>query len=153
MDNKILQYFLKGLFLIGVIGVLALALAVLGYGIYKSGHLFSAIFSQTFEGKSVVAEAMHDLDLILVGITILVAAIGLFELFIYPIPNLPSWMKIEDLDELKSMLIKVSIVVMAISFMGKVVTWNGETDLLGYGIAMGTVIIALSYFIGMKSKH
>jgi uncharacterized membrane protein YqhA len=78
--------------------------------------------------------------------------IGLFELFVGAIDNLPGWLVIKDIDELKSMLIKVVIVVMAVSFTGKIVTWDGETDLLGYGLGLGVVIFALSFFLKVKGS-
>jgi hypothetical protein len=49
------------------------------------------------------------------------------------------------------MLIKVIVLVMGVSFTGRIVTWDGETDLLGYGIGIGVVTLALSYFLKVKS--
>ncbi|NND07964.1 MAG: YqhA family protein, partial [Saprospiraceae bacterium] len=67
--------------------------------------------------------------------------------------NLPEWFRMKDIDQLKSMLIKVTIVVMGVSFTGRIVTWDGSTDLLGYGIGLGVVILALSYFLNVKIKE
>jgi len=46
----------------------------------------------------------------------------IFELFVHPIQDLPEWLKVSNFDNLKSMLVKVIIVVMGISFMGRAVT-------------------------------
>ena len=58
----------------------------------------------------------------------------------------------EDFEALKGVLIKTVIVVLGISFMGRVVTWDGEANLLNYGIAIGAVVAALSFFLSVKSE-
>ena len=39
-----------------------------------------------------------------------------------------------------------------VSFMGRVVTWDGEKSLLDYGLAIGAVVAALSFFLSVKSE-
>ena len=41
---------------------------------------------------------------------------------------------------------------MGISFMGRVVAWDGVENLLNFGVAVGVVILALSYFLNVKIK-
>ncbi|MEM6784568.1 MAG: YqhA family protein, partial [Bacteroidota bacterium] len=53
---------------------------------------------------------------------------------------------------LKGILIKTAIVVMAISFMGRAVTWDGDENLLEYGVAIGAVIAALAFFLSVKEE-
>ncbi len=80
-------------------------------------------------------------------------ALGLYELFIHKISNLPDWLQIRNIDELKAMLIKLVKVVIGISFTGRIVTWDGNNDLLGYGVGLGAVIAALSFFLRVKIKE
>ncbi|MCS4057662.1 putative membrane protein YqhA [Salinibacter ruber] len=65
---------------------------------------------------------------------------------------MPDWLRMEDLDALKGVLVKTIIVVLGISFMGRAVTWEGEEGLLSYGIAIGAVVVALSVFLSVKSE-
>ncbi|MEO0341340.1 MAG: YqhA family protein, partial [Bacteroidota bacterium] len=60
------------------------------------------------------------------------------------------WLVIKDFDELKLLLVKASIMVIAISFVGKAVTWKGDTNIMYYGIGIGAVIAALSFFMSIK---
>lgn len=39
------------------------------------------------------------------------------------------------------------VVVLGIAFLGQVVTWNGERELLGFGVATAGVIAALAFHI------
>jgi uncharacterized membrane protein YqhA len=64
---------------------------------------------------------------------------------------LPEWLTINNLDDLKNKLIAVVIVVLGVLFLGQVVSWDGKTDLLGYGVSIALVIAALTYFLAQKS--
>ncbi len=79
------------------------------------------------------------------------AAIGLYELFVDPqLPTLP-WLAIKDIDDLKARVLGVVIVVLGVLFLGQVISWDGERDLLGFGVAVALVIAALTYFLAAKS--
>jgi hypothetical protein len=45
----------------------------------------------------------------------------------------------------------VVIVVLAVMFLGHVVAWDGERELLGIGTAIALMIAALTYFLSGKS--
>ena len=81
-----------------------------------------------------------------------VIAIGLFELFVDDRLDLPNWLEIHDLNDLKDKLIGVVVVVMGVLFLGQVVTWDGQRDLLGYGVGIAAVIAALTWFSSQKPK-
>ena len=90
------------------------------------------------------------MDLFLLGTVFYIIALGLYELFIDTNIRVPSWLEIKTLDDLKDKLIGVVIVVLAVLFLGQVVSWNGQKDLLGYGVAIALVIAALTYFLRLK---
>ncbi|MEM1128049.1 MAG: YqhA family protein, partial [Bacteroidota bacterium] len=94
---------------------------------------------------------MTVVDLFLLGFSVLIASVGIYELFVGPLREMPAWLRIADLDALKAALIKTAIVVMGISFMGRAVTWDGEENLLEYGLAIGAVIVGLSFFLSVKT--
>lgn len=144
---------LKGLALVAVIGILILSIGVFGYSIYDIIKVFKVIIAQSAGTEEIILKALKSIDLVLLGVVFFVMGVGLFELFIGAIDNLPDWLVIKNIDELKSMLIKVVIVVMGVSFSGRVITWDTQTDLLGYGVGLGAVIFALSYFLKIKGKE
>ena len=47
---------------------------------------------------------------------------------------------------------RVVVVVMGVLFLGQVVTWDGQRDLLGYGVGIAAVIAALTWFSSQKPK-
>ena len=45
------------------------------------------------------------------------------------------------------------VVVLAVAFLGEVITWDQETDLLGLGVAVGAVIAALALFLRARQEE
>ena len=87
----------------------------------------------------------------MLGTVIYIIAIGLYELFIDDQIQLPDWLEIHTLDDLKDKLIGVIVVVLAVLFLGQIVAWDGQRDLLSYGVSIALVIAALTYFLRGKA--
>ncbi|GAB4440805.1 MAG: YqhA family protein [Chloroflexi bacterium OHK40] len=100
--------------------------------------------------KDLLVKAIELADLFLLGTVLYVIAVGFYELFIDDTLKLPAWLVIHDLDDLKDKLIGVVIVVLGVVFLGQVITWDGQRDLLRFGGAVAAVIAALAYFLGQK---
>ncbi|MEL7249248.1 MAG: YqhA family protein [Bacteroidota bacterium] len=149
---KALVYLFRAIGIIAALCLFFLGLAVLFYTLVEGFHVFESILGFTTVEGRVIYNAMGILDLILLSFSIFIAAIGIYELFVNPIEHLPAWLQVDDLDALKGMLIKIIVPVMGISFLGRVVTWDGEQNLLSFGVAIAAVMIALSYFLSIKSK-
>jgi uncharacterized membrane protein YqhA len=143
---------LKIISFIAAIGVILMAIGVYIYSFYSIIKVLGYIVLESPEEGEVIILSLKAIDAVLMGVIFFIIGLGLFELFIKPIENLPPWFQMKNIDQLKAMLIKVIVVVMAVSFAGRIVTWDGETDLLGYGIGMGVVILALSYFLNVKMQ-
>ncbi len=102
--------------------------------------------------KSLILGAIELVDLFLVGTTLYIIALGLYELFFDQYLPSPPWLTIRDLDDLKAKVLGVVIVILAVLFLGQALTWDGERDLLRFGGAIALVIVALAYFLGQKSR-
>lgn len=150
--SNLFGWLLKGLALIASLGILFLAMGVFGYSVYEISKVLRVIVEQSAGEEEIILKALKSVDLVLLGVVFFIMGIGLYELFVGAIDNLPAWLVIKDIDELKSMLIKVVIVVMGVSFTGKIVTWDAKTDLLGYGLGLGVVIFALTFFLKVKGS-
>jgi uncharacterized membrane protein YqhA len=85
-------------------------------------------------------------DLSLLATVLYVIGVGLYELFVGRV-ELPEWLVIKILDDLKVKLISVVVTVLAVLFLGQVVSWDGKTDLLPLGAAIALVIAALTFFL------
>ncbi|MBA3534855.1 MAG: YqhA family protein [Ardenticatenales bacterium] len=144
------------LIIIAVVGSFIASLTILLYGIFEIFHLVAetvAVGAVSSKGaKALALASIEIIDLFLLGTVFYIIALGLYELFIDDQLPVPDWLVIHTLDDLKNKLIGVVIVVMAVLFLGQVVTWDGQRDLLGFGAAIALVIAALTYFLGQKSK-
>ena len=141
---------------LAVLGSVAASFTVMIYGLAELVQLVvatiqSAEVSRT-GAKALALELIEIIDLFLLGTVFLIIGVGLYELFIDPNVRLPAWLEIRTLDDLKNKLIGVVIVVLGVLFLGQVVSWDGERDLLGYGAAIALVIAALTYFLGLKTS-
>jgi uncharacterized membrane protein YqhA len=108
-----------------------------------------------FSGETtdyVAATFIELADLYLLGVVVYIIAIGLYKLFIDDRVSTPAWLEIRHIDDLKSKLASLIIVVLAVAFLKQVVAWDGETNLLIYGGGIAVVIAALTYFLSAKTK-
>lgn len=138
---------------LAVLGIIILAISIYFYSFYEIVQVIKTIvFGKPKEGE-VILQSLKAIDSVLLGVIFFIIGLGLFELFIGPIDNLPDWFHMENMDQLKTMLIKVIVVVMGVSFTGRIVTWDGSSDLLNYGIALAVVVFALSFFLKVKNKE
>ena len=65
---------------------------------------------------------------------------------------MPDWLVISDLDDLKVKLISVVVTVLSVLFLGQVVSWDGQTNLLIPGAGIALVIGALTLFLSQQGK-
>lgn len=131
------------------------ATTLLVYGAVETFSIVRGILDPSLDSpraKQLILAFIELTDIFLLATVLYVIAIGLFELFVDDRLNLPNWLEIHDLNDLKEKLIGVLIVVMAVLFLGQVVTWDGERNLLQYGAGIALVIAALTWFVSQKSK-
>jgi uncharacterized membrane protein YqhA len=97
-------------------------------------------------------ELIEITDIILLGTVLYIVALGLYQLFIDQNLVLPRWLKVNDLTDLKRDLIAVVVVLLGVSFLGEVVNWEGESDVLPLGAAVALVIAALGFILWLTPK-
>jgi uncharacterized membrane protein YqhA len=99
-------------------------------------------------------ELIEITDIILLGTVLYIVALGLYQLFIDHNLALPRWLKVNDLTDLKRDLIGVVVVLLGVSFLGEVVNWEGENDILPLGAGIALVIAALGFILWLTpNKH
>ena len=133
---------------LGVATLLLLSLSLFALGAIRGVMLVVehiAPFNQAKTAKAFAIASIELADLFLIATALYIVGIGLYELFIGG-PVLPGWLKIASLDDLKDKLISVSIVVIAIAFVSQIVNWDGQNNLLPYGVAIALVVLALTAF-------
>jgi uncharacterized membrane protein YqhA len=96
--------------------------------------------------KDSIVEVLTAIDAILLGTVLLVIGYGLYELFVDTNIEVPAWLQINDLDDLKSKLIGVVAAIIAVVFVGVFVDSNRAADVVSYGLGAGALLAGLGLF-------
>ncbi len=100
--------------------------------------------------KELTLVLVTNIDLFLLSAGFYIIALGFYELFVDDDIPLPNWLEINNFDDLKSNLVGIIIVVIAVAFLGQVIDWKGGSDIAYFGLAIGLVTASLTYFITAK---
>jgi len=105
---------------------------------------------------------LTEIDTFLIGATLIIAAFGLYELFVARINPaslrlpLPHWLEMTDLNDLKARVISMIILVVAVSFVDVLLEFGGATlEILYLGTGVAVFIIALTVYLrfGSDTNH
>ena len=102
--------------------------------------------------KLTIVEVLTAVDAILLGTVLLVIGYGLYELFIDSEIEVPLWLRVEDLDDLKSKLIGVVVAIVAVVFVGVFVDSDRAGDVISYGVGAGALVLGLAVFAYASKK-
>jgi uncharacterized membrane protein YqhA len=103
--------------------------------------------------KEIIVEVLTAVDAILLGTVLLVIGYGLYELFIDADLDVPQWLRVYDLDDLKSKLIGVVVAIVAVVFVGVFVDSNRASDVISYGVGAGALVVGLAIFAFATKKE
>lgn len=144
------------LIIIAVLGSLLASFLVIVFAgldiVWIALNVFKQDITAPGIGKHVAVGAIELIELFLLGIVLYVIALGMYQLFIERDVYLPHWLEIRSLDNLKERLLSTVLVMLAVTFLGYAVTWDGSINILGIGIAVGLVIAALAYTIKLGKE-
>ena len=113
--------------------------------------VYSAVSSE-YGLKETIVEVLTAVDAILLGTVLLVIGYGLYELFIDAEIEVPLWLRVRDLDDLKSKLIGVVVAILAVVFVGVFVDSNRSDDVISYGVGAGALVVGLAIFAFATKK-
>jgi uncharacterized membrane protein YqhA len=85
----------------------------------------------------------------LIGTILFLTSLGFYQLFFQVLP-LPEWLKMNNIEEMELSLIGLTIVVLGVNFLS-VIFEQQEINLAIYGIGYSLPIVALSYFMKIRS--
>jgi uncharacterized membrane protein YqhA len=136
--------------IIAVIGCLITTLTLLGFGIYEIGETLLKIPKGLTNSKETVLKFIEVVDTFLLATVFLIISIGLYELFVDNTLELPEWLRVNSLDDLKGKLVGVVIIVLGVIFLGNTAKWSAGSDILYLGGGVAAVIFALTYFLRQK---
>ena len=145
------------LMIVAVLGCFLGAAVLLVYGgIAAVQTLVAALVARAGVDKTMkdlMLSFVEMIDLFLLGAVLYIVALGLYQLFIDDALDLPRWLEVHDLDDLKAKVIGVIIVLLGVIFLGYVIEWDGQRDILALGIAVSLVMAALTFMYYLGQRH
>lgn len=139
------------LVLIAVIASIISAFAAFLWGGYKTYEIiYHAVGSIGDDDHAIGVELISLMDTFMIATALYIFAVGLYELFIADL-DLPEWLSIHNLHDLKAKLSGVIILVMAVNFLEHLVHWKDASATLMFGLSIAVVtasLIAFGHFGG-----
>ena len=135
--------------LIAVIALLLAALATFVFGGITTAVTIIEVFQHgeyNAEGvRALSIEFIEMIDLFLLGAILIITSIGLYQLFIDPNMDLPTWLVVVEPEQLKFNLLAVIVVMLAIFFLGEAARTASRSDgVLAFGLAVAAVTAAIA---------
>lgn len=122
------------------------ALLLMAQGSYAMVMAVIDSVTENYALKEIIVEVLTAVDAILLGTVLLVIGYGLYELFIDAELDVPLWLRVNNLDDLKSKLIGVVVAIIAVVFVGVFVDSNRTEDVIAYGVGAGALVAGLAIF-------
>ena len=145
----------KWMFSLAVIGtgITSAVLFIYGFLLSLSGVYF-AVVTFSFDLHVVqefLARSIEIIDIFLVATVFYLISMGLYELFIAKAP-LPGWVEIRTLDDLKTKLLGLIVIALAVIFLGAALTLSKGISILEFGAAVAVMIVAISAYLWVKHE-
>lgn len=144
------------LIIITIIALFIGAIIVVAGGIGELYQIVSYMagggFGEKGLGQYLAVNMTELIDLYLIAIVLVIIALGLYQLFIDPDINLPDWLNTNSLEGLKTRLLVVIVVLLAVIFLGAVAESEGGVAIAGLGIGIALVIFAIGYILSIYIK-
>jgi len=143
----------KWLFALTVIGSALIAVVLFVYGFLLSLiAVYYGITSFSLDMtviKGQLAIAIQIIDIFLVATVFYLISLGFYELFIAKAP-LPGWVQIRNLDDLKTKLLGLTVIALAVIFLGYALTLKEGTGIFEFGAGVALMIGAISAYLWVK---
>jgi uncharacterized membrane protein YqhA len=133
---------------IAVVGLLLASIAVYVFSGILTIDVIIEAFQHGFnteQARSFSSELIEVIDLFLLGTVLFMTSVGLYELFVDPKIEIPEWLSVANLDQLKFNLVAVIVVMLMVLFLGaaaEAADFENGLDLLYFGGGIALVILA-----------
>lgn len=131
--------------LIGVFSLLISSVGAFVWGAYRTVDALSKLITESEDTSQITVSFIQIMDEFLIATALLIFAFAIYELFIEDL-ELPEWLVIHDFNGLKTKLSSILVLVMAITFLKKLIEWKNAEDTLFFGIAIALVSASLIAF-------
>lgn len=138
--------------LVGIVCLLVAAIAAYGVAVFKTVKTVQETIYTIGGGETLAVGLVQVVDYVLIGLTLYIFAVSLYELTIGPL-RMPDWMIAHNLYELKAKLSSVIVLIVAVRFAENVLLWDDPMGTFWFGVAIALVsgvLIAYGYFGSKK---
>jgi uncharacterized membrane protein YqhA len=141
---------LRLLIVVAVVGLTLTTVVTLGWGVARAVALIGVLLAGGWLEDATLVGLLEVVDLFLVATVQMIVVLGLYELFVGDL-DLPDWLTVRNLGELKQPIVDVLVVLMVIKFIERALTVP-PLDALHYGLAYAVVIGALVAFTAVSKR-
>lgn len=141
----------RHLVVLGVISSLAASAGAFLWGTWKTGLLLWTLAVSGGDLPLLPVRLIELMDKFLIATGLYIFAVGLYDLFLGEL-NLPKWLDVHNLHDIKTRISSILVLVMAIVFVERLVQWEKPNETLAYGAAIALVTMALLAFNRYSEK-
>ncbi len=138
---KLLERF-RHVIAIASIVLVVTTVATLAWSVALTVQLVDDLLSGGWRSSALVADLLAIIDLLLIATVQVIVAVGLWELFIGRL-DLPEGLRVGSLNELKTVLAELIVLVIAIKFVEKLINSSDALDVLYYAAGVSLVGLTL----------
>jgi len=150
MFKRLLESY-RYLVLLAVVSSLAASAGAFLWGTWKTGLLLWSLAINRGDLPHLAVRLIELMDKFLIATGLYIFAVGLYELFLGEL-NLPEWLEVHSLHDIKSRITSILVLVMAIVFVEHLVEWEKPMETLALGAAISLVTLALLVFNRYSEK-
>lgn len=134
------------------LGAIIGSFVLMAIGLWDVGASVVKLFQLEVAMKESVVSILAAVDTLLLATVLMVIGYGLYELFVDDSVQLPAWLEIRSLDDLKAKLIGVVVAIIAVVFLGILTDATNAADVMTIGIGAGAVLVGLAAFTFASRK-
>jgi uncharacterized membrane protein YqhA len=134
------------------LGAIIGSFVLMAIGLWDVGSSVVQLFQSEIAMKESVVSILAAVDTLLLATVLMVIGYGLYELFVDDTVQLPAWLEIRSLDDLKAKLIGVVVAIIAVVFLGILTDATSAADVMTIGIGAGAVLVGLAAFTFASRK-
>lgn len=143
--------------LVVTLPIITLFISSILFGVYGTYLAIETVINalskpEYLEVTSLATKFFSVIDVYLLSLVMYLFALGLYELFV-DVMDVPAWLKIESVDELKAKLASVIVLFVAIAFTKLLVEWQNPVETLLFSAATGILMLVLIQYYKAKEAH
>ncbi len=139
------------LVVLGVVSSLAASAGAFLWGTWKTGLLLWTLATSGADVPLLAVRLIELMDKFLIATGLYIFSVGLYDLFLGEL-NLPKWLDVHNLHDIKTRISSILVLVMAIVFVERLVQWEKPMETLAFGAAIALVTMALLAFNRYSEK-